>query len=266
MVKEEKNGLVYFRFENLSKLPGIVNFVSTRIGGVSKPPYDSLNLSFVENNLEAVVENTRRLAKAVDVPLDNFVFCNQVHSNNVAIVNSKDKGAGVFDRESAIPDCDGMIAKESDICLTILAADCVPVLLYDPANKVIGAVHSGWRGTVKKVTTLAVGKMIQEYGTNPSDLVVGIGPSIGPDSYEVGQDVIQLVKEEFPDVELVKMKSTEKGMLDLWKAQVYQLTSLGVPEENIEVSGVDTFTNVDLFFSNRRQNPTGRFAAGMMLR
>jgi len=264
MHADTQGGLKIYFFNNLSKHPGIRHFVSTRLGGVSKPPFDSLNLSFIETDMDSVLENHKRLSEVVKIPMENFVFCKQVHSGNVALITDQQKGAGVFSRETAISNTDALITVEPNLCLTVFAADCVPILLFDPMKKALAAVHSGWKGTVAKILTNAIERMQGEYGTDPQYLIAGIGPSIGPESYEVDTPVIQAFKAAFPKEDFVVMKDETHGMLDLWKANKYQLLQKGVLEENIEIARIDTFQNAKEFFSDRRQRPTGRFAASIM--
>lgn len=265
MFTENLNGIEILRFENLSVYSQITQFISTRKGGVSKPPFDTLNISFKEEDYSAVLENHKRLVYAVHVPIDKFVFCRQVHSGNVVVVTGQQRGAGVYTRETALVDTDAMITNEAELCLSVLAADCVPVLLYDPVKNVIGAVHSGWKGTVAKILTNTIERMKEEFGTNPEDLKVGIGPSIGPESYEVDTPVIEAFAASFPGNEFIQTKDETHGMLNLWEANKSLLLEAGVQDHNIEIAGIDTYTNTDRFFSERKDGSTGRFVAGIVL-
>ena len=265
MFTENINSIEILRFENLSGYSQITQFISTRKGGVSKPPFDTLNISFKEEDFTVVLENHKRLAHAVNVPVDNFVFCRQVHSGNVAVVTGQQRGAGVYARETALIDTDAMITNEANLCLSVLAADCVPILLYDPAKNAIGAVHSGRKGTVAKILTNTIERMKKEFGTDPEDLKVGIGPSIGPESYEVDTPVIEAFAASFPGNNFIQMKDKTHGTLNLWEANKFLLLTAGVQDHNIEIAGIDTYTNTDKFFSARKDGLTGRFVAGIML-
>ncbi|TSC90436.1 MAG: hypothetical protein G01um10145_108 [Microgenomates group bacterium Gr01-1014_5] len=265
MLIENLDDIEILRFENLSGYSQITQFISTRKGGVSKPPFDTLNISFKEEDFTAVLENHKRLAHAVNVPIDNFVFCRQIHSGNVVVVTGQQRGAGVYERSTAILDADAMITNEANLCLSVLAADCVPILLYDPVKNAVGAVHSGRKGTVVKILTNTVELMKKEFGTNPLDLVVGIGPSIGPESYEVDTPVIEAFATAFPGNNFIQMKDKTHGMLNLWEANKFLLLTAGVQDHNIEIAGIDTYTNTDRFFSERKDGLTGRFVAGIML-
>ncbi len=265
MIKQNTNELVTFQFENLSKFDEIKHFVSSRIGGFSKPPFDSLNISFgVPDDQQTVIKNHEKLAEIVGIPIDSFVFCQQTHSANVAYVTEENKGAGVFTRDDAIENVDALVANEPGIAITVLAADCVPILLFDPVKKAIAAVHSGWKGTVAKIIQHAISRMTEEFGTDPTDLIVGIGPSIGPDSYEVDTPVIEKFKEAGLD-QFIKITDKTHGMLNLWETNKFLLKEVGVQEQNIEIAEMDTYQMTDLFYSDRKQRPTGRFTASIML-
>lgn len=265
MFSETASSIEIFRFTNLSQYPQIKHFVSTRKGGISKPPFDSLNISFsVCGVSENVVENRKRLSDAVGISVESFVFCKQVHSGNVFAVIGQQRGKGMSTQD-AIQDTDALITNESNLALTVLVADCVPILLYDPIKNTVGAVHSGWKGTVAKILTNTVNKMREDFGTDPKDLIVGIGPAIGPKSYEVDTSIIKAFEETFPQNHFIRMKDRTHGMLNLWEANKLQLLQCEVLENNIEVAGIDTFRDINNFFSARRKRPTGHFAAGIMI-
>jgi hypothetical protein len=235
-----------FLFENLSHKKGIVHFISTRNGGVSHAPFDTLNISFnVSDDPKNVIKNRKLLAEAVGFDAASIVTAKQVHDNKVAFVTKDMKGKGAFDFTSALDGIDAMVTNVPKICLMVQTADCVPILMYDPVKKVIGAVHAGYKGTVLKIAENTVKSMIKQFRCDPRHIYVGIGPSIGPCCYEV-----------------------EKGkkVFDLWKANRSQIEECGVPVPNIEVAGICTNDKTDTFFSFRAgKGTTGRFAAGIML-
>jgi polyphenol oxidase len=149
-----------------------------------------------------------------------------------------------------------------------MSADCVPLLLYDPVGGAVAAIHAGWRGTVSKIVSRTVEAMRENFGTNPADLVAGIGPSICPEVYEVGEEVILAAEQAFGSVtELVQPTKPGKGLFNLWEANRMQLLSAGIRAENIELAGMCTYQGSDQFFSARKSgNRAGRFAAGILLR
>lgn len=263
-----------------------------RRGGVSRPPYEELNLGLhVGDDVRAVIENRRRLASAVGVDLSSFVLPQQVHGGEVRVVTAAHRGRGAFTGEDAVPDADALITREAGIVLAVMLADCVPVVVFDPLTLAVGVVHAGWSGTVQHVARNTVEAMRREFGSDPATLLAGVGPSIGPHSYEVGADVAERAQSEFPDVGVLhpQLNGTPqdgsqldglqpdgpqpdgpqregKFLLDLWSANVADLISAGVPRERIEVAGLDTFQMPERFFSHRRRQPTGRFCALAMLR
>ncbi len=249
---------------------------TTRDGGVSNPPYDELNLGLhVGDDPATVLENRRRLAAALGVELSAFVFAQQVHGGEVQVITAADRGRGTLRFEDALPDTDALITREAGVVLTVMHADCVPVVLFDPLTPALGVVHAGWGGAVHHVVRHAVEAMRKEFASDPATLVAGIGPSIGPASCEVGPEVAERVRAEFPGAggaNLVRPREDKQPrlegryLLDLWAAAAADLTSAGVSRESIEVAGLDTFQLHSQFFSDRCQRPTGRCLTFAMLR
>lgn len=269
MKRNETGTAPYYKFDRLSQCCGIKHFISTRHGGLSDGAFDSLNVGLGTGDEAAtVLENRQILAASVNIPLESFVTLNQVHNTTVSIVTSDMKGQGAFDRNTAIQETDAVITNECGICLFVMAADCVPILLYDPQKNVIGAVHAGWRGTVKQIVFLTVQKMQEAFGCNPADIIAGIGPSIGPCCYTIGSDVIDAVLHNFKTTEgFINCGSDNLPYFDLWYANRKQLMDAGIPDEQIETSGICTMCEHDKFFSFRHgKGITGRFGAGIMLK
>jgi YfiH family protein len=162
-----------------------------------------------------------------------------------------------------------MVTNVPNICLTVLLADCVPILLYDPSKVVIGAVHAGWKGTLRLIAQEAV-KVFQEYfGSSSRDILCGIGPSIGPCCYQVGPEVISQVKGVLGSKQdyVINESAEGRGHLDLWTANFRQLVEAGISKENIELAKVCTCDRAELFFSYRgERGKTGRFGAGILVR
>ncbi|MFO8020863.1 MAG: peptidoglycan editing factor PgeF [Perlabentimonas sp.] len=265
MEYKEFNDLQFGVFKNLAKYNNsITHFVTTRNGGVSSGSYKSLNLGMMQDDdTENVLKNRSKVASAVGLNPDDFVYPIQVHGTNIEIINKEDKGRGAFALSDAFADTDGFITNAPKICLITMAADCVPIIFFDPIKKAIGVAHAGWKGTALKIPSALVEKMRNEYGTNPTDLIVGIGPSGGPCCYEVGQDVIEEVAKNF-NVKKVIKNIDDKTIFDMWEANTISLIESGVKPENIEISEVCTITQTDKFFSARRGDG-GRFAAGIFI-
>ena len=250
-----------FLFENLSRKKGIMHFISTRDGGVSKHPFDTLNLSFnVSDDPKHVASNRKFLSSALGFKVESLTTAKQVHGNKVAAVTKDMRGKGSNDHASALNGIDAMVTDIPGILLMVQVADCVPLLFYDPKRKVIAATHAGWRGTVLKIAKNTVDTMIKQYRSDPTHIYVGIGPSIGPCCYEVGREVLREASKD-----LIKTRNG-KNYFDLWEANKSQLIETGIPASNIEVSQLCTLCNSDTFFSSRAGGGvTGRFGAGIML-
>jgi YfiH family protein len=235
--------------------------VTTRAGGVSTGRYASLNLGLhVGDDPALVLANRSVVASALQARLDDFVFCEQVNQPTVQVVTDEHRGRGARDLADAMPATDALVTQVPGIVLVMLVADCVPLVLYDPVRRALACVHAGWGGTVRGVTHAAVGAL-QELGTDPADLIVGIGPSIAPDRYQVGADVVAAAAAAFPDQldEVIRPDGTGASTFDLWRANTLQLTMAGVPADQIHLGGLDTGPGTP-YFSHRSEGPCGRFA------
>jgi YfiH family protein len=236
-----------FRFANLSHVPGVVHAISTRAGGVSEGRCESLNVSYsVGDAAENVDENLRRVASSVGARREDLFAAYQVHGRAVTVVEA--------DSEPR-PKCDVLVTDSPRKTLMLRFADCTPVLLADSRRGVVAAVHAGWRGSAVRAAGAAVEALGEAFGTQPGDVLAGIGPAIGPCCYAVGQDVV----DAFAD----RSSLFADGRLNLWEANRLALLEAGVPDEHIEVAGVCTQCQADRFFSHRANGgqPAGRFAA-----
>jgi polyphenol oxidase len=240
---------------------GLDAVVTTRRGGVSRGGFAELNLSLgISDDPPAVVENRRRAAGAIGAGLDDLVFCRQVHGIGATLVTAADRGRGARSAADAFADVDALITAEAGPVLVIMAADCVPLVLFDPVRRVLATVHAGWGGTVRGVST-AIVEHLRAMGSDPADLVVGIGPSIHPDRYQVGDEVATAARAAFAERvgEVLRPDGTGAWTFDLWTANLIQLTSAGVPEHQVQIAGLDTGPGTP-FFSHRSEAPCGRFA------
>lgn len=243
---------------------GLDAIVTTRSGGVSAGPYESLNLSLsVGDEPASVLENRRRVAAALGARLEDMVFCNQSHERAVHVATQADRGRGAFARDSAIGATDALVTAEPGVVLAVMVGDCVPVVLYDPVAHVLGCVHAGWRGTLARVCEAAVTAM-RELGSDASDIIAGIGPAVARDGYQVGDEVFGAARACFGRRagEVIAEDGTGRWLFDLWAANQVVLTEAGVPREHLHVTSVPTGSRGGgLFFSDREERPCGRFAA-----
>ena len=257
------------QFENLSKFPEINHYITTRKGGISAEHLSSFNLGYtVNDNPENVEKNRIELVEELRILKNQLLFAKQSSEDKVIIVNELHLPKFIGDIHEDLISVDAMITDKKGIFLSILTADCVPVLLFDKVKKVIAVSHAGWKGTVLKITQKTAIKMHEEFNCNYEDFIVGIGPSISPAVYEVGLNVINEFKQTFSNYEkILSPINSEKSLLNLWKANEIQLTDLGVKIENIEISEICTFSDSENFYSARKTNgKTGRFASGIMLK
>jgi YfiH family protein len=256
----EQDGLVYYQFEQWADGNGLVHGVFTRLGGVSQPPWDSLNLGgTVGDSVEAVQENHRRVYRCLGLDSDRACTVWQVHSADVVLAQGRVPNRRWLTR------ADAMITNRHGLPLVMRFADCTPILLYDPVHHAAGIAHAGWRGTVSGVVANAIRAMQAAFGTVPQDVQAGIGPSIGPARYQVGKEVIQAVSEAFgPGDGLIRCAEDGSTYLNLWATNRLALERAGVSQ--IETAGLCTASLTDEFFSHRAEaSRTGRFGAVIAL-
>jgi YfiH family protein len=283
---------------NLAKLRWLIHGFSTRVGGTSrldasvlseKPQEKFLNLGFTDwDSRESVAENRQKFFRALGAFKVQVVALRQIHSDIVHRVESTDGCTKVEPLQG-----DALITRDPGVLLVVQTADCVPILLADTKNHAVAAIHSGWRGTVRRIAEKTLGRMQMEFGTKPEDVVAALGPGIGRCCYEVGTDVAKEFHAQFPDARewfdgpydalsagendpnwlpWLTMKPPGHApppltvQLDLIAANRGILAGAGVPLANICASGYCTSCRTDLFFSYRRERTTGRLIAAIGIR
>ena len=242
-----------FRFDHLAAHEDLAHAVFTRIGGVSEPPCDSLNVGLrTPDPVSAVRANLERIRNALRAK--RLVFLDQLHGNTVLPLHEAD-----LEHMENPPAADGMVTNVRGVGLLIKQADCQAVILYDPKRRVIANIHCGWRGNVADILGAAVRCMTEAFGCEPGDILGGIGPSLGPCCGEfVGYE--QLFPRSF------RAFMVRRNTFDLWALSLRQLVAAGLRKERLAVSGLCTRCRTDLFFSYRAEGQTGRFATVVMLR
>lgn len=238
---------------SLERFPEITHFFTTRKGGVSKGFRESLNFSAAIDERENVMENFDRVAYALGISRNDIVCTQQEHTANIVKAERCDGGRGLSP-DFSYSEVDGIVTDVPGLAISAYTADCPPVLMYDPVKRALGAVHSGWRGTAKRIAALGIEKLTEFYGTDPSDVVCAVGPSICMDCYEVGAEVAEVFIREFPqhtDSILFDKKKDGKYLLNLWKCIEISLEEAGVRPENISVTDICSCCNSDLLFSHR---------------
>lgn len=238
----------------------VVHGFSTRTGGVSSGRHASLNLGPRSGDgLECVRENRRRFLRALGLDAAAVLAPRQVHSAVVSVVRADDPPP-----EGAVLEGDAVVSDRRGVALMVLAADCLPVLLFDSRRSVIAAVHAGWRGTARAIAARAVETMREAFGSDPEEIRAALGPAIGRCCYEVGPEVIEQVQAvtPLPPDRLAHPLPGGKGMLDLVRTNSAQLTDAGLLPRHVQALNICTACNVHRFFSHRREGePTGRAGA-----
>jgi YfiH family protein len=244
----------YYRF---SGWDGLTHAVFTRHGGVSPAPWASLNTGgTVGDPTDNVHANHAIMYEALKVDGARAVTVWQVHGADTVYAS-----APVANRRWLAP-ADAMITDRVGLPLVMRYADCTPVFAYDPVKGAIGIAHAGWRGTVSGMASRMIAAMVTAFDSRPSDIRAGVGPAIGPDRYQVGEEVVAAAQAHFGSTEGIIRRDPSDGTayFDLWEANRRDLASAGV--EQIEVMGLCTAKRTDDFFSHRAENgSTGRFGA-----
>lgn len=250
----EKGGVHYLSFPLLERDGLVSHGFATRVGGVSRGKYASMNLSFTRgDDPDHVRENYHRMAGALGLDMERMVLAYQTHTANVRRVTGEDAGKG-FVRERDYRDVDGLITDVPGLTLVTFFADCVPLYFLDPVHRAIGLSHSGWRGTVKRIGKATLEAMGEAFETRPEDVLACVGPSICRDCFEVGEEVILEVQKEFDRRywnELFYKKDDGKFQMDLWKSNEVILMEAGVLPEHIQVTDICTRCNPQYLFSHR---------------
>jgi YfiH family protein len=232
---------------------GVTAAFPARTGGVSAPPFDSLNLGLsVDDRPEDVLENRRRLCVALGLPQDRLVVPGQVHGTDLAWVDESDAGRGAFDRESVIPDHDGLLTATKDLGLAVSYADCVPVVIVADGGDgpAFATVHAGWRGMIAGI----VGAAAAELARHGRLVAAVVGPSIGPCCYDVGDEIGRRFEARFPG-------SAHDGTVDLWGSARQELEARGLPRGAVTIERLCTSCDRRFFSHRRDRGTTGRHLA-----
>ena len=243
MFFQRKDSLFLGRYAALFRNRSVFHGFSTRCGGISPPPYESLNLGTGSGDHPDWVEKNRdRFYRAMAIAGGRAAIPGQVHGNRVARVTEPGR----------IEHTDGLVTDTRGIALIVQIADCLPIFLFDPVHEAVGIVHAGWRGSVLGIASSAVTMMETHFGCRPEHVRAFIGPSIGPCCYRVQSDIARQFASEY----------VTRGTLDLWRCNADQLIEAGLHANAVEVSRICTSCNSDWFFSHRASGGcTGRMMA-----
>ena len=241
----------------------VVAFSTERYCTDASVPYDGFNITHYSGDSPEHVHSCRlQLCRQLGISDDHLILPRQVHGTRIREVTTENLN-------NTFEDTDALITHLPSVCIGVSTADCVPLLFYDKRAEAVAAAHAGWRGTVARIGTQTLRTMRDAYGCVPSEVKCIVGPSIGPNAFEVGDEVyVAFAHAGFPMNEIAfHAHKTQKWHIDLWRANVWQLTQAGMLEENVHVSGICTYTDYSHFFSARRLGiKSGRIFSGIMIK
>ena len=265
----ESNGVGILRSKRLADEAGIDHGFSTRIGGVSKAPFDTLNLGTSRNEpMENILENYRRLSKAFGLDYERLALVRHEHGSKILRIDLSHAGRGIS--REPLDFSDGLVTNDSGITLMTCHADCSGFFLYDKRNRALGLAHAGWKGMFARIGQRLVERMSKEFGTDPSELIAAVGPCICEDCFEVETEIGERFANEFdcPDIaSFGRMYKPGKCFVSLHAAALIQLRDAGVPLDRVSLMRHCTMEEKELFYSYRRDGKdTGSMAAFLRLK
>jgi len=252
----------------LDKQNEIAHFCTSREGGVSVGNYASFNLSpFSGDNPEDFKKNKQILCSKFEIEPEKLIIPFQTHGTEIRKIDEAFFQLSPTNKAEYLNGVDAILTGTPNVCIGVTTADCVPLTFFDPVQKVIAVDHAGWRGTCARIAEKTVQTMIEEFNSNPSDILVAIGPSISTNVYEVGIELVESFETAGFETEQIFKEQNDLIFLDLWKANQLSLEKAGILPGNIEIAGICTFTEHERFFSARRLGiKSGRMLSGIMLR
>lgn len=253
MTLNTKGSVAYLTHNNLSKIDFINHAFSTRLGGVSTGEFSSMNLSFGRGDSnENVIQNYKLFCAAAGFDYNTIVSSKQDHHTIIRRVSRNDVGIGIW-KPADMESVDGLITNQSGVTLVTHYADCTPLFFVDTVNKAVGLAHGGWRGTVAGIAYITIQRMIEEFGTNPDNLICAIGPAISKCCYEVDKPVYEQFNKltQLSRADFITPKANGKYIIDLHEVNKQFMQLAGVRKENISVGDVCTMCNSELLFSHR---------------
>ncbi|MCR5151666.1 MAG: peptidoglycan editing factor PgeF [Prevotella sp.] len=246
---------------------GVTAFSTTRHGGMSRGNYAEFNINrYCGDDEAAVTSNLMRLSAMLGISPEKILMPHQTHGTYILPVADEFLSLNPKTKAMLLENTDALVTDVRGVCIGVSTADCIPVLLYDPVQKVSAAVHAGWRGTVACIVVKTVQRFCQMYGSKPSDIRAVVGPGISLDNFEVGDEVYQQFAEAGFDMSAISRRY-DKWHIDLPECNRLQLLEAGLKEANIHASKICTYDNNNDFFSARRQGiMSGRIYTGIMMK
>ncbi len=251
-------GLPSLKFDRFNNCQNLKHGLFTREGGISRQPFDTLNVGLdTGDDPQAVLENRRRIIR--DLGGGQPVFLNQVHGTDIAVFKNHGKSLERITDIAGDPiEADGSVTNIPGLILFIQVADCQPILLFDPIKRVAANLHSGWRGSILNIAGKGVRTMVEEFGCSPADILAGIGPSLGPCCAEFIH-----YREEIPAG--LWHYQVKNNHFDFWQITTDQLQEQGIKPDNIAVSRQCSKCSGETFFSYRKERITGRLASAIKI-
>ncbi len=266
MILRHDDNSRWYTFATFEALPGVRTFVTTRRGAVEGAPYSTDNMGeHTGDDPQRVGDARCRLCQSLN--LLRLITPHQTHGVEILAITDEFLQLSDVERQARLEGVDAVITSLSGVAIAVSTADCVPLVMYDAEQKVCAAVHAGWRGMAAHIILRVIEALTIQYGVDPTRLQVGVGPSIGPDSFEVGDEVVDTFRDAGFDIGAIARRyPSGRYHVDLWAAAVEELERGGVDLSRIEVAGVCTRTHSDEFFSARALGiHSGRFLTGIAL-
>lgn len=255
-------------YKSLNSYSEIAHFCTTRKGGVSVGNYASFNLSpFSGDNSDNFAKNKRKLEERLSLNSHQIIIPYQTHGTEIREIDNDFFNLTTEERSQYLHGVDALFTQLKGICIGVTTADCVPLLFFDPIKQAIAVAHAGWRGTCARIAEKTVNSLVEKHNCQPSDIKVVIGPSISPEVFEVGKEVVDNFEAAGFDItEIVTLKGNA-FYIDLWKVNQLSLENKGIQKSHIEIAGICTYSEHERFFSARRLGiKSGRILSGIMLK
>lgn len=266
-ILESSRGICAVKSKRFIREPGILHAFSTRIGGVSEPPFDSLNLGTSRDEpMENILENYRLFSEAFGFTYEKLALVRHEHGTKILRIDRRDAGRGVY--RELFDFSDGLVTDDPEVTLVTCHADCSGFFLYDRRNRAIGLAHAGWKGVFGRIGQRLAERMNAEFGSDPKELICAVAPCICEECFQVDKALGLSFMEEFdcPDIMKADPRDLNKGFVSLHTAALIQLLDAGLDLSNISLMRFCTLERKDLFYSYRREGrDTGSMAAFLTL-
>jgi hypothetical protein len=248
--------MISYATQGYATLPTLAQHAPTLVHAISLRGLGSMSYTAGAPPPETIRHNREGFLSLLGLDLGALVVAQQCHTANIRAVTAADRGAGAYASDTGFAATDALITAAPGVWLGILVADCAPVILYDPARRVLGVAHAGWRGALAQIAAQTVQQMAAQFGCQPAQMWAAVGPCIGAQRYEVGDDVVEAAQAAFPQAWAQFFRQPPecpRPFFDLPGAIGYQLAQAGVPPAQIAQADACTFEEADTFFSYRRE-------------